>query len=80
VLRSIDLQDQHCLIAQKIRHEFSARHLAAKLQVIQLPIAQARPKPSFCARLALSEPSRNACQPCPDISIGNHEAHHTRMA
>jgi hypothetical protein len=50
--RAIDLQDQHCPIAEEVSDVSPARDLSAEFETVQLPIAQLRPQASFAIRLA----------------------------
>jgi hypothetical protein len=60
VLRSINFEDQHRRIAEKIGNVFPARDLATKFEIVELPIARTCPKSDLGGGLPPSQPSCNA--------------------
>jgi hypothetical protein len=62
VTRSVDLQDQHRLVAKEVGDIPAARALPAELESVQLSIAQFRPQASFAARLAAPQSPGDMCQ------------------
>jgi len=60
VLRSINFEDQHRRIAEKIGNVFPARDLATEFEIVELPIARTCPNSDLGGGLPPSQPSCNA--------------------